>query len=252
MGLPFISGYYSKDLVVEIAQSTNIRTIIEIIIYFNIVLTFCYSIRLLASLANKSIESSINTQATIHKPIVIWLIGLRLTRIVFGGFYANLVIRVSQVMPIAIKIMIPILLLLVVAIFINTAQVIAEFNGIQYFISSILFLSPLWTTAAAKTWIKIGNKILKIEESTIKQSIYKITVWIATKTTQQFILLFMLSPRFSGRSIVCTVLDTQDPTMMWWENGNSNLGASRWVCLEIHLDCPGPVGALELYPLHMD
>ena len=32
MGLPFISGYYSKDLVVEIAQSTNIRTIIEIII----------------------------------------------------------------------------------------------------------------------------------------------------------------------------------------------------------------------------
>ena len=108
----------------------------------------------------------------------------------------------SQVMPIAIKIMIPILLLLVVAIFINTAQVIAEFNGIQYFISSILFLSPLWTTAAAKTWIKIGNKILKIEESTIKQSIYKITVWIATKTTQQFILLFMLSPRFSGRSLV--------------------------------------------------
>ena len=108
----------------------------------------------------------------------------------------------SQVMPIAIKIMIPILLLLVVAIFINTAQVIAEFNGIQYFISSILFLSPLWTTAAAKTWIKIGNKILKIEESTIKQSIYKITVWIATKTTQQFILLFMLSPRFSGRSII--------------------------------------------------
>ena len=74
MGLPFISGYYSKDLVVEIAQSTNIRTIIEIIIYFSVVLTFCYSIRLLASLANKSIESSINNnnnRATNNKPIVI-------------------------------------------------------------------------------------------------------------------------------------------------------------------------------------
>jgi len=71
MGLPFISGYYSKDLVVEIAQSTNIRMIIEIIVYFNVVLTFCYSIRLLVSLANKSAESPINNKIPAKCPIVV-------------------------------------------------------------------------------------------------------------------------------------------------------------------------------------
>nr|AEI29254.1 NADH dehydrogenase subunit 5 [Polydrusus marginatus] len=45
-GIPFLSGFYSKDLVVEVMSMTYLNLFVYIIFYLSIGLTVCYSIRL--------------------------------------------------------------------------------------------------------------------------------------------------------------------------------------------------------------
>jgi hypothetical protein len=65
----------------------------------------------------------------------------------------------------------------------------AKNNPLSYFISSIIFLSPLWTNMSSRLFISYSNKILLFEESFIKhllvfflQKMLKLSSNLATHT----------------------------------------------------------------------
>jgi NADH:ubiquinone oxidoreductase subunit 5 (subunit L)/multisubunit Na+/H+ antiporter MnhA subunit len=89
LGLPAIRGFFSKDLVLEIINFRNSSNLILFIVYFNVILTFFYSLQLVffggqsPKLAPIRLIHSTLTLHTISLFIVIVI------SICFGGFYVE-------------------------------------------------------------------------------------------------------------------------------------------------------------------
>jgi hypothetical protein len=67
-------------------------------------------------------------------------------------------------------------------------------NSLSYFISSIIFLSPVWTNTSSRLFISCSNKILLFEERFIKtllvfffQNVLKLLSNLVTHTFMSFI-----------------------------------------------------------------
>lgn len=54
LGFPFLRGFYSKDMVVEMLGYTSLSTVLYVVIYFNIFLTYLYTISVFSACSNYS------------------------------------------------------------------------------------------------------------------------------------------------------------------------------------------------------
>lgn len=58
IGLPFIVGFYSKDIVLESLLYSNLSIFILRVVYVNVFLTYCYTIRVLVYIVRSFLQSS--------------------------------------------------------------------------------------------------------------------------------------------------------------------------------------------------
>jgi NADH-ubiquinone oxidoreductase chain 5 len=169
-GFPFISGFYSKDIIIEIAIFSEQNIIIVILIIGSVGYTSFYSIRFLAITLwrprlHKPCSRSIESEAVI-KPIVT----ISLLSIASGSIIIWLIpnISASCSLPTYIKIIPTIIILIGViigwtsTIYRTNKRKYLSINFSHYASCTIWFLVPLSTQFIIMQPIKIGHKYLKL------------------------------------------------------------------------------------------
>jgi len=89
LGLPAIRGFFSKDLVLEIINFSNSSNLILFIVYFNVILTFFYSLQLVFFGGQSSKLAPIGL---IHSTLTLHTISLFIVIVIsicFGVFYVE-------------------------------------------------------------------------------------------------------------------------------------------------------------------
>lgn len=89
-GLPFISGFYSKDLIVELAIQGNWSIFIIMILYFSLGLTVFYSLRLTYySFVSESLGGCFKLLVDNEKVLIVPIINLRIFSLLTGPYLSN-------------------------------------------------------------------------------------------------------------------------------------------------------------------
>ena len=174
LGLPFISGFYSKDLILEFSQYSLIGSFLSFILYANVLLTFSYTLRILLSLSQKNNNSTFslsqNSLLLFTRPFLLSLSVLRITRVAFGLFFSKIILQRELPLPVSLKLAPVLLLFFILTSFFLTESIFVSKKGrsLGYFLSSLLFLTPLWANSVSHLFIFYSKKILLIEESFMK------------------------------------------------------------------------------------
>lgn len=169
-GFPFISGFYSKDIIIEIAIFSEQNIFIVFLIIGSVGYTSFYSIRFLVITLwrprlHKAQSSSVEIPAVI-KPIII----ISILSVISGASIIWLIpnIRTRCRLPLWLKIM-PIIIITIGAIigwassfYRTNKRAYLSINMSHYASCTIWFLVPLSTQFILTEPIKIGHNYLKI------------------------------------------------------------------------------------------
>jgi NADH-ubiquinone oxidoreductase chain 5 len=144
-GLPFVRGFYSKDMVLESLHFSGLAgTILVVMVYINLVFTYCYTSRVLTFCINTVQNTPYFNLAptSSHARHLILLGGLS---VIFGSLYLHITM-ISYPMPVVpLARYLPLILLVrVVSIFLlNVTQPTAGRPLIAGALGRMLFLSEL-------------------------------------------------------------------------------------------------------------
>lgn len=149
--LPALRGFYSKDLLLEITYSfSSFSSFFLFILYFNIILTFSYTLRIFLSLVIRKTSYTYVIQGAHQSPAkIIFFFALSLLSffsifrgLIYRSLFLSLVIRV----PFTIKVLPFIILFLILIIFFLIKSYYSIFNlttTLTYPLVTLLNLSPL-------------------------------------------------------------------------------------------------------------
>nr|AOY39135.1 NADH dehydrogenase subunit 5 [Stenotrachelus aeneus] len=170
-GLPFLSGFYSKDLIVEFMSMNYLNLFIYLIFYFSIGLTVCYSFRLVyyTIIGDKNFIS-LNSLAESNFIILKGMSGLILLVIFMGSSLSWLMFSSLYViiLPFSMKIMT--LMLIMGGVYLGME--ISKFKYLYLNISLsyymlFMFCSSMWNMPYMSTlglnynYVNMGNMIFK-------------------------------------------------------------------------------------------
>lgn len=175
LGLPFLSGFYSKDLILEFSQYSQVGSLLRLVLFTNVLLTFSYTLRILLSLSQKNNNNSFSLSLSSSlspstRPFLLSLSILSLSSVRFGLFFSKTLLNIEVSVPPLLKLAPVVLLLCIVTFFLLIDSMFLSKKGkpFSYFVSSLFFLTPLWANSTSQTFIRYSNKILYLEESFIK------------------------------------------------------------------------------------
>lgn len=107
-GFPFLAGFYSKDLILEIVSFSEVNLIIYFLYYLSTGLTVCYSVRLIFySIYSNFIRWTIHNLYDSSKVITLGMTGLLTISVIIGAGLSWLIFPVPQVLilPIYFKLL---------------------------------------------------------------------------------------------------------------------------------------------------
>nr|YP_009935677.1 NADH dehydrogenase subunit 5 [Nephus oblongosignatus]QNS38581.1 NADH dehydrogenase subunit 5 [Nephus oblongosignatus] len=170
-GLPFFSGFYSKDLVVEFLSFMNYNFFIYFIFYFSIGLTVSYSFRLVYySLLGNFNFFSLSSVLDSSK-VMLMSMSMMMFMVIFSGSMLNWMIFLTPYM-LVLPFIKKILTLLIIILSIMVGLEISKMNlsSISYWLSNFLifkFFSSMWNLTFISTLgvnfylLKVSNKMVK-------------------------------------------------------------------------------------------
>lgn len=208
-GIPFIAGFYSKDIIVEIAIKSSFNILIIFIVIFRIILTSLYSIRFILSTISSPSQSLpwiyIYEYKQINNPIII----LSLAAILSGSIlmWINPVRNNISHLPIQIKsiTILAISIGFLVSYFISSSKNIISSisNNINHYALCIIwFLVPLSTQFIIKYPINTAHQYLKI----IDQGWLEIPQLIFNNLSIYNKQITIYYPKFTSNIIIITLL----------------------------------------------
>lgn len=191
-GIPFFSGFFSKDQILEYIIFNKLNLICYILIIFGTGLTVSYRVRLSIYLINFSFNffplRNLIDNKIINFPILILL----LMRVIFGYFINWMLFIIIE--EIFIQIFEKILILLICFIFIRVGKFIYKgkykFNYfIRYFLGKIWFLYIL-NSLFLKYFLLVGIFFIKVIDKGIREWILKNSIIkISENLNNKFIYL---------------------------------------------------------------
>lgn len=212
VGLPFVSGFYSKDNILELIVNSFSSNLIVMVLYINVFLTFMYSINIFIRTFSFSnlLSYNIITQRDLLSSRFIGLLGLSrvfASRVVFwvfpitSVFFATIIIKLQ-----------PFILLLAALIF----SIVTSFNPtmisstISNYFYRILFLTPLLSNFTSSVFISNTSRIFKtLENGGLDYTLNLFPVHISLKVSNlvflminNFSVLYILGLYFSLRFLI--------------------------------------------------
>nr|ADO60426.1 NADH dehydrogenase subunit 5 [Phalacridae sp. BMNH 840198] len=177
-GLPFLSGFYSKDLIVEVMSMGNLNIFIYLIFYMSIGLTVSYSIRLtyysISGEYNNLSLSSIGDEGFIMLKGMSGLIIF----VIFSGSMLNWLIFSSPYyicLPLLFKLMTLIMIFMGGWIGLELSKFNLNYSlKSKNFYKSSLFLASMWNLPFISTFLvnyyplKLGLKYLILDQSWVE------------------------------------------------------------------------------------
>lgn len=167
LGLPNISGYFSKDLVLEIINYSNSSFIVMFVLFLNVFFTYFYTYQLFY-FSFQPIK--LFPYQNFHSPILFHslLLFLMAIRTLLFGFFFMSNIRVFLIMypvptlnkslPYVINLFVFVYLLLIIKLFYSNNPLV------NYYFSNIMFLSNVMLTFSSNMYYNISFLLVKSVE----------------------------------------------------------------------------------------
>lgn len=199
LGIPRITGYFSKDLVLECINYSNLSMFIIRIVYVNVLITYYYSYKLFYY----SFQSvKFNPYQLFHSPvllhsILISLLGLR--TLFFTYVYINIVYLSVLFYPVVytvkfLPLLLNIRLFIYLCVFLCLPTVLRK--SVSSYFSSMLFLRPICIRLIPKFYYNtIFNRVISIEPRFLNQLIHNSSFTYFTPLLTQF-YKSMLNPYY--------------------------------------------------------
>lgn len=167
LGLPRLSGFFSKDLVLETINYNSFSFILMVVLYINVFFTYYYTYQLFFySFQTNKLSPYLN----FHKPILLHsflLFIMSLFTLFFGFFYISVInpfilfVSVSffiKLLPLITNIFVFIIL------FLNNKLFTFSNQKTTYYFSNIMFLSNIMITFSSNTFLKYNFNMVKTLE----------------------------------------------------------------------------------------
>jgi len=168
LGLPFISGFFSKDLVLETCNFSIVSYIVLVVIFINVLFTFNYRYSLFYFIFSSLKTSSFfiySSPILLHSVL---LFSLSIVSVVFGSFWLNsvLVRTIHVCVPLTLKLT-PFILNLITLSFLILFLKLPRLHDQprNFYFSNIIFLSCLLTRVSSNLYISISFLMVKTSES---------------------------------------------------------------------------------------
>lgn len=168
LGFPFVRGFYSKDLILEIFIYSSFSWFIYLIVIFNLFFTYYYSLKIYQAVVmySNTYPFGIMAPRNMFGPVMIVLIGL--LGVVFINCFMWFVNPVSIFIIFPIFKMVPFVVIsaILLIFFVKFSIVIPIYNSwCTEFFNTILFLTPLITHLNSHFFLRARNSLTKTFES---------------------------------------------------------------------------------------
>jgi len=144
-GLPFVRGFYSKDIILEFMSSSSwIGNLLVVVVYVNLIFTYVYTSRLIGfcvgSLKHSSYFCFIETPSHLFHLSVLALIGL-----LFGYLYTRILLETAPAAVVPVLRFLPTFILIstIVLYIININSSFIFSSIFSASLGSMLFLTPI-------------------------------------------------------------------------------------------------------------
>ncbi|YP_008963252.1 NADH dehydrogenase subunit 5 (mitochondrion) [Babylonia areolata] len=167
-GAPFLSGFYSKDLILELSLVNPTNLIMILLIFLATGMTAAYSFRLsFCSLWSEVKGSAFHVKQELD-PYVNWAITILASAAIFGGqFLQNIFLPFSPIpffLPFHLKLLT--IAVITVGFFLafiawDTSYQDSDISKMKFFFSTMWFLAPLSAQPLTKFSMLLGTNIMK-------------------------------------------------------------------------------------------
>lgn len=170
-GMPFLAGFYSKDLILEVVIMSNLNYLIFFLYFFSTGLTVCYSFRLsFYSLSGRANQSALNNLSDEGKIMSFSIISLLIIAVI-GGSILNWLMFSSNYfiyLPFLLKILTLIVCILggLIGYLLRNISFLFFNKSLSFFLFSfvnirIWFIPYISTVGSVKFPLLIGANVLK-------------------------------------------------------------------------------------------
>nr|CDN96559.1 NADH dehydrogenase subunit 5 [Cherax quadricarinatus] len=174
-GMPFLAGFYSKDLILEVAFMSEVNIFSFLLYILSTGLTVCYTFRLIYySMSSVSNMSSVALVSENHKKMLKGMMALSVGAVTSGCVLAWVVFPECYMICLSISLKISALLVsglgallgyVVNMVGSSTSLKAVKFYSYVMFVGSMWFMpilstfsAPRWSLGAAESFFKIGDK----------------------------------------------------------------------------------------------
>ncbi len=167
LGIPNVRGYFSKDLVLEIINYSNVSLLAILIVFLNVFFTYYYTYQLFFYSFQ---PIKVSPYQTFHSPMVIHslcLLTIRMSTLAFGFFYLSHICYLIVFLPI------PSLLKMLPFMINTTVFILLYLNGkmftsnrplLNFYFSNMIFLSNVIITMSSNAYYNIRFILVKSTE----------------------------------------------------------------------------------------
>ena len=199
LGLPFVSGFYSKDMILESVHfSGSIGSVLLFLVYANLIFTYCYTSRILmfCTRAVKNTPYFNFSSFSLHTP---YLVLLRLFSLLFGWSYLTIAFLGGLPLPVVpgARIFPTLLLIVVICLFILTLTRPLVYSPLSAAaLGGMLFLSPINSNFSSAKLFFFINFITKTVEHGALNSITLRFPLIVVSSGSSLIWYLLKSPLY--------------------------------------------------------
>nr|APH08634.1 NADH dehydrogenase subunit 5 [Conus hybridus]ARK18614.1 NADH dehydrogenase subunit 5 [Conus guanche]ARK18666.1 NADH dehydrogenase subunit 5 [Varioconus guinaicus]ARK18621.1 NADH dehydrogenase subunit 5 [Conus hybridus]ARK18744.1 NADH dehydrogenase subunit 5 [Varioconus guinaicus] len=167
-GAPFLSGFYSKDLILELSLSSPVSFIMVLLIFLATGMTSAYSMRLSASCLWSPFKGNSYHAKQDLDPYVNWAISILTLAAVSSGLFFQLVFTPFSsclfILPFHLKMLTMLVILsglFFAFILWDDSREQKQMNKVEFFFSTMWFLAPISAQPLTELSMKVGTNMMK-------------------------------------------------------------------------------------------